>query len=195
MGNGDIFVIPSGGGAGRRITFDRADDVTPSWSRDGRYLYFASNRTGTYQVWKIAADTDESKSQAVQVTHQGGFLALEDPADGTLYYAKGPSVKGIWKIAPDGQEVPVLADYPAGYWGYWSVQDGGLYFVTPSEAEEGGVLQFLELKSLQTRRVMEFPRRPLFSDSGLSVARGGTAVIYAQADTSGSEIMLVQGFR
>jgi eukaryotic-like serine/threonine-protein kinase len=194
MGNGDIFVVPSGGGAVRRITFHPADDVTPSWSNDGRWIYFASNRTGTYQVWKIAADGDETKSQPVQVTRQGGFLSLESASDRSLFYAKGPRVPGIWRLTPDGREAPVLQDYPAGYWGYWCVQDGGLYFVTPS-VTEGAVLQFLDLRTQQVRRVMEFERRPLFADSGLSVARGGGAILYAQADTSGSEIMLVEGFR
>ena len=140
MGNGDIFVVPSGGGAARRITSHHADDVTPSWSNDGRSIYFASNRTGTYQVWKIAADAGETTSQPVQVTHQGGFLAQESASDRSLFYAKGPRVPGIWKLTPDGQEAPVLQDYPGGYWGYWCVQDGGLYFVTPTVAE-GAVLR------------------------------------------------------
>jgi hypothetical protein len=119
---------------------------------------------------------------------------LESASDHSLFYAKGPGVPGIWRLTPGGQEAPVLDDYPAGYWGYWCVQDGGLYFVTPSAAE-GGVLQFLDLRTRQVRRVMEFERRPLFSDSGLSMARGGGTILYTQADTSGSEIMLVEGFR
>jgi Tol biopolymer transport system component len=194
MGNGDIFVVPAGGGAPRRITFDQADDVVPSWSNDGRWIYFASNRTGTYQVWKMAADADESKSQPVQITRQGGFRALENPTDGTLFYAKGPSVPGIWRLAPDGHEAPVLDAYPAGNWGYWCLQDGGIYYVTAS-ATEGGVLEFLDLQTHQVRTVMELQRRPLFSDSGLSVARGGGSTLYAQEDSSGSEILMVEGFR
>ncbi|HEY2017462.1 MAG TPA: protein kinase [Bryobacteraceae bacterium] len=193
-GNGDIFVIPSGGGTPRRITYDRADDVTPSWSSDGRWIYFASNRTGTYQVWKIAAAADENKGQAVQVTEQGGFQAQESAADGSLFYAKGPGVPGIWKIAPGGREEPVLKDYPAGYWGYWCLLDGGIYFATPS-AGKGAVLEFLDLGTRHVRRLMDLERPPLFSDSGLSVIHGGGTVLYTQADSSGSEIMLVEGFR
>ena len=194
MGNGDIFVVPSGGGAARRITFDGADDITPSWSNDGRWIYFASNRTGQYQVWKIGANVDETRSPPVQVTRQGGFLAMENPSDGALFYAKGPSVPGIWRLASDGQESPVLSDYPAGYWGYWCLQDGGLYFVTPS-TPDGGLLQFLDLTTRQVRKVMQFERGPLYSDSGLSVGRGGATILYAQGDSSGSEILLVEGFR
>ena len=194
MGNGDIFVVPSGGGAARRITFDGADDVIPSWSNDGRWIYFASNRTGQYQVWKIAANVDETRSPPVQVTHEGGFLAMESENGGSLFYAKGPNVPGIWRRTPDGQESPVLSEYPAGYWGYWCLQDGGLFYVTPS-TPDGGLLQFLDLRTRQVRKVMQFERGPLYSDSGLSVGRGGATILYAQGDSSGSEILLVEGFR
>jgi hypothetical protein len=57
------------------------------------------------------------------------------------------------------------------------------------------VLQFLNLETHQVRKVMELERPPLFLDSGMAVAPGGAAFLYAQADHSGSEIMLVEGFR
>jgi Tol biopolymer transport system component len=194
VGNADIFVVPAGGGSARRVTFDGADDVTPSWSNDSRWIYFASNRTGTYQVWKIAADADETKSQPVQVTHQGGFFAMERAPGNSLFYTKGPDVPGIWKVTPSGEEMAVLDTFPAGYWGYWCVRDNGLYFVTPS-TPDGGVLQLFDLNTHRTRRLAQFEHSPLFSDSGLSVSRDGASILYTSADTSGSEITLVDNFR
>ena len=70
----------------------------------------------------------------------------------------------------------------------------GIYFATPSAAGHA-TLQFMDLKTGQVRKVMEFDRPPLFSDSGMSVTRGGGTTLYTQADSSGSEIMLVDGFR
>jgi Tol biopolymer transport system component len=37
---GDIYVIPARGGAHRQITDHPLDDLTPTWSRDGRWIYF-----------------------------------------------------------------------------------------------------------------------------------------------------------
>ena len=51
-GESDIYVVPAAGGASVRLTHDLAADSVPSFSRDGRFLYFASNRTGQYQVWR-----------------------------------------------------------------------------------------------------------------------------------------------
>ena len=48
-GRGDIYVIPARGGAPVRVTTDPADDLVPSWSRDGRSIYFGSTRSGRYR--------------------------------------------------------------------------------------------------------------------------------------------------
>jgi Tol biopolymer transport system component len=44
-GNVDIYVIRSGGGKPVRLTTDSADDRIPSWSRDGNWIYFDSDRS------------------------------------------------------------------------------------------------------------------------------------------------------
>src|SRR5262249_36064826 len=44
------------GGPPRPLTDAPADDWVPSWSRDGRSVYFFSNRSGDAQIWKIPAD-------------------------------------------------------------------------------------------------------------------------------------------
>ena len=45
-GNIDIYVIRASGGKPMPLTTDSADDVAPSWSRDGKWVYFTSKRTG-----------------------------------------------------------------------------------------------------------------------------------------------------
>ena len=39
-----------------RLTNHPADDLVPSWSRDGRSIYFGSTRTGSYQIWKVSRE-------------------------------------------------------------------------------------------------------------------------------------------
>jgi Tol biopolymer transport system component len=52
-GNFDIYVIRASGGKPIPLTTDPAHDDTPSWSRDGNWIYFASNRTGRWEAWKV----------------------------------------------------------------------------------------------------------------------------------------------
>ncbi len=48
----NIFVVDAQGGAYRPLNEGDRMDVRPSWSRDGRWIYFGSNRSGTNQIWK-----------------------------------------------------------------------------------------------------------------------------------------------
>jgi Tol biopolymer transport system component len=57
-GRSQIYVMQADGGGKRRMTNDSADDVTPSWSHDGRWIYFASDRSGRMETWKIPPRTE-----------------------------------------------------------------------------------------------------------------------------------------
>jgi Tol biopolymer transport system component len=53
--NKDLWLVPARGGEPRRVTEDGAGDVEPAWSSDGRRIYFASYREGTFALWSVAA--------------------------------------------------------------------------------------------------------------------------------------------
>ena len=114
------------GGAPRRVTTEPSEDVVPSWSRDGRWIYFASNRSGRWEVWKVPADG----GQAVQLTKNGGFAAFESHDRRFVYYAKGLTARGLWRVSVNGGDEASVLDFPdIGYWGYWVVAENGIYFV------------------------------------------------------------------
>lgn len=54
--NTDIFVARLDGTGMAQLTYHAADDLSPVWSRDGRYIYFVSQRgsaNGTANVWRM----------------------------------------------------------------------------------------------------------------------------------------------
>ena len=52
----DLWTIAAGGGEPVRVTSDPAIDWSPAWSPDGRHLYFSSNRSGGFNLWRVAID-------------------------------------------------------------------------------------------------------------------------------------------
>ena len=63
----------------RQLTHDNALVLSPAWSADGRFIYFASSRGGTLNIWKIA----ENGSQLEQITSgQGDDAHLDISVDG-----------------------------------------------------------------------------------------------------------------
>ena len=54
--NTDIFVCRIDGTELTQLTYHAADDLSPVWSRDGKFIYFISQRgssTGTANIWKM----------------------------------------------------------------------------------------------------------------------------------------------
>ena len=55
--NTDIFVCRTDGTHLTQLTYHAADDLSPAWGRDGRYIFFISQRgsaKGTANVWRMS---------------------------------------------------------------------------------------------------------------------------------------------
>jgi len=95
------------------VTHEASDEDHPRSPRDGRFIYFTSDRSGRWQIWKMPADS----GPAVQVTRGGGFSAQESWDARHLYYSKLPRDRafsvvggGVWRVPVEGgEETPVVA--------------------------------------------------------------------------------------
>ena len=189
-GHSDIYIIDAGGGRPRRLTTDASNDVVPSWSRDGRWIYLCSNRSGDRHVWKVPAEGGE----AVQVTGRGGFAAFESPNGRFVYYTKLFS-PGLWRVPVEGgEETLVLSQPEAAYWGYWAVVSEGLYYLN-SEAKPGPTIEFLSFATRRVTRVAALERDPGKWSPSLAVSPDGRWILYGQLDQFASDIVLVENFR
>ncbi len=127
--NADLWLMASDGTALRRVGDSLTDDRVPSWSMDGNSLYFASDRSGDWQIWSFDLDSDETR----QVTRDGGFFAQEG-ADGGLYYSRW-QVPGLWRRTADGSEVQILDDrLGVANWGDWFLDEQGIVYLTMRES-------------------------------------------------------------
>jgi eukaryotic-like serine/threonine-protein kinase len=52
----DVCTIPVSGGAVVPVTHDRWTDWSPVWAPDGKCLYFASDRGGSMNLWRVPVD-------------------------------------------------------------------------------------------------------------------------------------------
>lgn len=173
------------------ITPDKFHSVCPSWSRDGKWIYFASQRNGGWQVWKVPA----TGGTPVQVTHRGGHAAIESPDGKYLYYAKNPRPEPeVWRMpltgdAGEQDEKPVPLVRP-GTWASWQVVDGGILFVGPSLGHQA-VLSLYDAAHERTSTVVILDRTPFW----LGATRDGRTVAFDQPGQEQAQAMMIENFR
>ena len=182
-----VLTINLRGGAPQLLTPDQFESEVPSWSRDGKWIYFASSRSGDLQVWKAPA----GGGTPVQVTHQGGHAALESPDGKTLYYAKNPMADPeIWQVpVGGGPETPLPLVRP-GTWASWQVVDNGILFVGPSLGHNA-VLSLYDFARQRTTTITVLDRVPFW----LGATQDGRTVAFDQPGQEQAQTMLVDNFR
>ncbi len=57
----DIMTIPAQGGEPTPVLSDTATDWSPTWSPDGRFIYFISDRGGSMNLWRISVDEESGR--------------------------------------------------------------------------------------------------------------------------------------
>jgi Tol biopolymer transport system component/DNA-binding winged helix-turn-helix (wHTH) protein len=184
-----IYLVDSEGRNLRRLSDDYRDGV-PSWSRDGNAVYFASNRSGNWQVWRREISTGKE----TQITQHGGFAAFESYDAKTLYYAKFDR-GGIWKMpVGGGQEVLVTDSLHVGYWGNFAVTDNGLYLVD-ADAKNGPAILYYNFQTQRLSPILTFEKGPVPWTPNLAASRDGRTLLYAQVEFANSTISMAENFQ
>jgi len=186
----DVYVIRVSGGSRRRLTSERSSDYGPTWSRDGRWLYFASDRTGKDQIYKMPS----AGGVAVQVTKGGGFPPGTESADGRfLYYSKGMGQAGVWRVPiGGGLEEPVIRTYPAGpQYRSWVLVEDGIYYLNNQDLKRPRI-DFLRFATGRVEQILELPES---AGSDISISPNRRTLLTCFAGPPSSEILVVENFR
>jgi Tol biopolymer transport system component/DNA-binding winged helix-turn-helix (wHTH) protein len=103
--DGDLWRINSDGSEQRQLTSSSFHDFSPRVSPDGRYIFFASNRTGAHHVWRINADG----SNQIQITRTQSGYPQKVTLDGKHVYFQSGRDQTVWQVPVDGgEEIQVL---------------------------------------------------------------------------------------
>ena len=181
----DIFVISSDGGLPRNVSNHPATDTVPSWSRDGRFIYFHSDRNGSSQVWKMHADGSNPRP----VTRQGGYTAHESLDGAAIFYAKNGGGDSLWTAGSDGGHERMLV--PTLFRHNLAPGRTGIYLSTQRGLGGGPEILFYRFADQTTKTVLRLPRA---AGLGLALAPDESWLLFAQLDGSGADLMLATGF-
>jgi Tol biopolymer transport system component/DNA-binding winged helix-turn-helix (wHTH) protein len=184
----EIYLVELPGGVPQLVrTVPGADNLAPSWSRDGKWIYFSSKQgDAPFQLWKVPF----KGGPPVQLTKTGGIGAIES-ADGFLYYSK-LETEGVWKMPLNGDQESRLLDQPPGTeWFNWALARRGIYFLNHSELPPTTV-SFFDFATHKTSHIATLDKP---TGWGLALAPDGKSLLYVEAEFAESNIMLVKNFR
>ena len=185
----EIYIVEVPGGIPRLLpTISGSDNLSPSWSRDGKWIYFASKHGAeAFQIWKIPVQG----GTPVRLTKNGGISPVESFDGNTLYYSKYEQ-NGVWRMPlQGGEESEVLSDIDPGGWPNWALTADGIYFLKFGKFPHVD-LAFLDFASGKTHVVWPLQQRVGW---GLSSSVDGKSLVYIQNQFAESNLMLVRNFR
>jgi Tol biopolymer transport system component/DNA-binding winged helix-turn-helix (wHTH) protein len=158
---------------------DTGKQMSPSWSRDDRHLYFASETGGDWFVQRARCDG----SEAQRVGTRQAVHALESDA-GDALYLRLRGVDGILRVDLRGGEERLIApDAPYLRPRAFAATAAGLYYLRGD-----GMLMHLSAASGKAREVLRIDGKP---PRTLSAPRDGRFVLFTQTASEDADIGLL----
>jgi len=168
-----IYMIDAEGRNMHALTEGEHENDVPIWSRNGKAVYFTSDRTGRYELWK----QDVASAVSTQITQHGGFSGIESYDGRYLYYVKFFS-SGIWRMPIDGGEEERILDLPEPwYTRHWDISESGVYFYDVA-ASPRPAIKYFDFKTRRTTTVLKPAGQAMEWSQGISFSRDGRTLLY-----------------
>jgi dipeptidyl aminopeptidase/acylaminoacyl peptidase len=165
----------------RRLTTDPENDNAPDWSRDGRYVYFISSRSGSAQVWRLSTVGGGEAEQVTSLPLDVGSFRLAP--DGTRLLVSMDVFADCEDLACSGTRLKQAADSKATgkvfdrtfvrHWDTWS--DGRISQLFVLRMESG---RAVEPRSLTAALDADVPSKPFGDASEYTFSPDGSKVVF-----------------
>ncbi len=103
----DLWIYDAEASAYTRVTTHPAGDHRPAWHPDGDALYYLSERSGTFNVWRLDLADGTHMQVTEHATHPVRSLSVA--RDGTLAYTHHGA---LYRKPPDGPPAAVAVQMP-----------------------------------------------------------------------------------
>jgi Tol biopolymer transport system component len=182
-GDWDIYTIEIEQGSLQQLTHNDADDLSPSWSPDGRQIAFVSNRDGNEEIYTMNVD-GSGQRRLTETTASESFPAWSPDGKEISFDSNRDGNWEIYVMASDGSHVRRLTNDPADDWiSSWS--PGGSAIVFESKRDGNYEIYVMDARGGNQQRLTDNRAHdgfPAWSPDGAQIAfmsqRDGNYEIY-----------------
>ena len=132
---GDLWVV-SKQGAWTRVTSGGAWDREPAWTADGNAIVFSSDRSGNFDLWRVAVGAGGANGEPARLTtspQPDGEPAVTP--DGRIFFVRGRlGAAALWMRTANGTESRVTKERVVERWPAVSADGSRLAYVAIDNA-------------------------------------------------------------
>jgi Tol biopolymer transport system component len=183
-----LWMIDADGGAPRRLTPEAGDQVVPTWSHDGRWIYYSWWQADGRDIWRMPADG--GVPERLTRGADGAFACESADGKSLLFQSKDADSPLMTMELPSGHARQLVACVKNSAFG---VGSRGVYYV-PCDPAPDPPVYVLDPKTGRNARLGRLDglaERPL----GLSISPDGNTIIYLRQVLSRADLMLIENFR
>ncbi len=183
-GAGVIVLRNMADGSEKELTDLSCTSAMPSWSADGKYIWYLTNKGGDMQIWRM----DSDGSSAVQVSAvEGGVEAYGVAPDGcNLFYTKRVHVKNMRSsdiyADMDKSKARIYDDLMCRHWDYWDEGEYSHIFIAPVEGRKLG-----KGNDIMEGEAWDAPLAPYFDSEEIAWSPDSKYLAYTCKPLTGTE--------
>ena len=176
-----IFLIAATGGEPRLVEHNAYEERMPSWSSDGKSLYFNSNRDGSLAAWRRSL-----ADGSVQRISPAGIFAISASSQGLIYSSRTGE---LWASGADGRNpVPLLPGFRADPVMSWFPVGQSLYLSHFEEQTHS--YSFLRYRNGRATTISESSGVLVPNAPDIGISPDERWLIYARQDSSQSDLKI-----
>jgi len=188
-GGANIYIVDANGGVARKLSIDVRGNNLPSWSHDGRWIYFVNGEDARDPtIWKVSSEG----GRATKIAETDATFPLESPDGQYVYFSHH---RRLWRVRTDGSAEQEVKGVPELQFNgdTWVPAGSGIYFMADEKHQTE--VDFFDFYSQKVRRVFTLGKSLPGWSGGVSISSDGKWLLYPQLDGRSSDLMVIENWK